>query len=164
MLCANPNCPDPEYDFDVNDSYRYGVGFSHYQLNTNTGEYERSYSQVFNTLHCCSVDCAKSVTHARIDSQASVPFGEYNRRIHNPTGEQSHQTCRDNVEYNQLGIMPDSALPKECALSGASLVGRDIYIPHVDKSYEGRALNTESAGCASLSLAQQLAHQLIDEN
>lgn len=158
MNCTNPAC---ENEFDRDYSWRYGVGFSHYTIIE--GEYERSYSQVFNTQHCCSKDCAKIVTHDRIEAHSTIPFGEYFANIHNPTNEQSHKTCRDNVEYNQDGIMPSSALPKVCAVCEKSLSNLDVYIPHVDDSTNGKILNVVPLGACSLEHAQELAHKFIEE-
>lgn len=170
VQCANVNCPNGSNDeplvlLDSDYSYRYGVGISHYKLDEYL-EYVRSYAQIFNTLHCCSDECAKVVTHNRIEQHTHIPFGEYAATIHNPSHEQSHATCRENVEYNQDGILPDSALPRNCFICDKSLVDEEIYIPHVDDSTNGKSLNPSwngALGCCSLEHAQELAHKLVDK-
>lgn len=157
-------------------SHRYGVGLSHYRP-TPEG-YERSYVQLFYTLHCCSQDCAQAVAKQQVELLATLPRGSYVPEVHNPVGEHSDETVRRNVEYNQDGIWPAAQLPKIDAITGESLEGKDIYIPHVDNStlgthyqgvllqqsaYQGRAVHEVTLATGTLENAVKLAQAILDE-
>lgn len=168
-------CPVSGETINRDDSHRFGVGFSHYT--DIQGDMKRSYSQIFNTLHCASREHALTAIRQRIDDHHNVPFGTYNPSVHNPDGEHTHETCQQNVEYNKIGLLPKASLPKACAICEQDLSqANDIYIPHVDDSTRGThyqgilqknnpGLSVEQAtyGACSMEHAQQLAHAIIDE-
>lgn len=162
--CHHTEC-DEQFETDL--SHRFGVGISHYRRDGETGEWTRSYVQVFKTFHCCTRPHALEVAHSNVDSLKSLPFGQYDQAVHNPVMEQSHQVARANVEYNQDGLLPESALPTVDALTGEKLEN-DRYLPHVDDSTRGLTYQSilgshATLGTATLEGAIELCHRLLDE-
>lgn len=174
VSCAN-NCGAPDFPRDA--SFRVGVGLSHYQVQSD-GSYLRSYVQVFETPHSHSHECAMAVAKARADGLASLPKGTYTPQVHNPSGEFADSTVKGNVEYNTDGILPASQLPKQCAMCGASLVGKDVYIPHIDNNtlgvhyqeillqhpvFAGSTVPDVTLGADTQEHATQLVHAILNE-
>lgn len=174
VQCAN-GCGAELFNSDY--SHRFGVGLSHYRPKAD-GSYERSYVQVFSTPHSCSHDCAVAVARSHVANLAALPRGTYTPAVHNPSGEQSDETARRNVEYNQDGLLPAKQLPQVDAITGESLVGKDVYIPHVDNStlgthyqdvllqqpaYQGASVADVTLGTGSLENAVKLAQAILDE-
>lgn len=162
--CPHVLC-DAQFETDL--SHRFGVGISHYHRDAATGEWTRSYVQVFKTFHCCTRDHALQVAHGNVDAFAHLPFGSYDPAVHNPDGEQTHAVARANVEYNTDGLLPESALPQVDALTGEKL-GDERYLPHVDDSTRGLDYRSILGshiilGTATLAGAIQLSHLLLDE-
>ncbi len=159
--CHHSEC---EEQVETDLSHRFGVGISHYHFDGT--QWTRSYVQVFKTFHCCSRDHALEVAHSNADALKSLPFGQYDPAVHNPVMEQSHEVARANVEYNQDGLLPESALPAIDALTGAKL-GDDRYLPHVDDSSRGLIYQHLTGGVilgtGTLEGAIELCHRLLDE-
>ena len=169
-ICGHENCNEV---FLTDLSHRFGVGIAHYKRDK-SGQYVRSYNQVFRSFHCCTRAHALETAHVNADNLASLPFGSYDQLRHNPVGEQTDATCKLNVEYNLAGALPDSALPTIDAITGESLVGAsDIYVPHVDDSTKGMMYQTvlqvaghpitRWLGTATLENAVTLCHRILDE-
>lgn len=166
--CVHPDCTE---EVTLDFSHRLGVGMSHFRKRKD-GSYEQSYSQVFNTQHACSREHALEVTHTRIDTHATLPFGTITTD-HNPDGTQDTATLLANVPYHTA----THQLPQTDAITGESLQGAtDIYVPHVDdssrgatyqsilaKSHPGYSAYDLTLGTATLEDAIKLAHLIVDE-
>lgn len=168
-------CPVTGKTFNQDDSHRFGVGFSHYKIDPKRG-LVRSYSQVFNTLHCVDRASAKKAIKQRIDAHGNIPFGTYDPAIHNPDESHiTHANAQNLVEYNSDGIIPKNLLPTKCAVTGKPLTN-EWYIPHVDdstrgmtyqsilqESHPGASVESLTLAAGTMEDAQKLAYGIIDE-
>lgn len=167
--CIHTECSEQvEKDY----SHRLAVGISHY-VRQKDGSYMQSYSQVFQTMHCCSRDHAVAACHARIDKHATLPFGKVTPD-HNPDNEWDATTHNANLLYHPVS---SAHLPTVDAITGESLINAaNIYVPHVDDStlgthYQNILLKTRpnvpahavTLGTGTLDNALALAHAIVDE-
>lgn len=142
----------------------YNVGISHYSKSKGF-----SYIQVHDYPHCCSEQCAKDLTHSRLEQHRLLPHGVHSSSL-NPDGDFADELVRQNAEYTPLPVAWNT-LPQVDALTGSTL-GDDIYIPHIDRwdSLNGSGIQGGyqnmtgiTLGCSTLDGAIQLAHQLVEE-
>ena len=142
----------------------YNVGISHYSKSQGF-----SYIQIHDYPHCCSEQCAKDLTHSRLELHRSLPHGVHSSAL-NPDGDFVDELVRQNAEYSPLPVAWNT-LPQIDALTGSPL-SDDIYIPHVDRwnslddsGVQGGYQNQTGVmlGCSTLDGALQLAHQLVEQ-
>lgn len=161
--CAHGPCKE---QVNKDDSYRYGVGISHYSTKG------ISYMQVHSTPHSCSDEHAQKVAHSRLDQYKSLEHGVMDASL-NPNGnEYSNDFVRECIEYTPN--VSHAPLPANCCVCNKPLDG-EAYIPHVDSNHQGtcyqeilqkrdespKSLETYTLGACSQEHAVQAAHEIL---